>query len=735
MRSALGCAALGLAAAARRRHLRRRALLRHGRGTGAARRGRRRLDHGAGGRGASVHRELEPPQRGGGGAARRPRRGGRRTPAAAARLRRRAAAARAGRSQPPAGAARACASRRPSPAAAGAMLAPPALVLRDPLGLAQRTISASGPDEILVLPRTYPVRAHGGGGEACRRARPRAADGRGRDRDRRPAPARRGDARVAHPLAGAGSRGRPDGAQDGRRGRLAPARRARPARAGATARRSTRPCAPRRRSCCTSPSARAVGLLLPGDRRATTIAQRPANWPTAHVRLALLDSRPRPGAGRGAEPPRPDRLRHRARLLDRAAARPRPHTRRAAPRRPGRDRPGAAPSSRSPAATATSARARRRRRAQRGGGDVSGDQPPSADPSRRPRRRGSPAADTPAGGEHDRLPRAARRRPAAEPARGPRDRVLGARCRSAPRTGCGCSSRPRPSARGTRSARPRVVVAGSAGRPARWRASRGRHRLAALAGGLAWRSLAAGVGRRAAQARRAGTSSSAGIARGVDSLPGARVPYRGLDEWLRSVIPLGGTALAVLAAALAFWPRRGGRTGFPVLARCVGARHAVRRAGGRARSSTTSSCAAPLLALLVVAFLRLERLRRRDARGRVAGGAAPRGLSPSRSRPRIDGVDPWWDYETLGAVAGRLALDHVRLGPRLRAAATGRATVASCCASRPSSAPTGRPTSSTSSTATLGARRRGRRRPQVSGAPAPRASTRAARPAGRRRSR
>ena len=47
-----------------------------------------------------------------------------------------------------------------------------------------------------------------------------------------------------------------------------------------------------------------------------------------------------------------------------------------------------------------------------------------------------------------------------------------------------------------------------------------------------------------------------GISRGISDLPGVRVPYRGLDDWVRTVIPLGGAALVtarraagVLAAA------------------------------------------------------------------------------------------------------------------------------------------------------------------------------------------
>ena len=41
------------------------------------------------------------------------------------------------------------------------VLAPPALVLRDPFGLAQRVIGGGAVDEVLVLPRVLPVRATG----------------------------------------------------------------------------------------------------------------------------------------------------------------------------------------------------------------------------------------------------------------------------------------------------------------------------------------------------------------------------------------------------------------------------------------------------------------------------------------------------------------------------------------------------------------------------------------------
>ena len=83
---------------------------------------------------------------------------------------------------------------------------------------------------------------------------------------------------------------------------------------------------------------------------------------------------------------------------------------------------------------------------------------------------------------------------------------------------------------------------------------------------------------------------SAGISRGIESLPGVRVPYRGVDEWTRTVIPLGGTVLVAVAGLLAFWPRRG-RTGFPTASRSACSSRCTRSPPSRS-TSRTSSCAA-----------------------------------------------------------------------------------------------------------------------------------------------
>ena len=192
-----------------------------------------------------------------------------------------------------------------------------------------------------MLPRVLPVRATGQRRRGRERARARRAGRRRRDGDRRPARAPRGLARVAHPLADRRARRGPDGAQADLRGRLAPAGRARPARARRRRTRSTPACARPPRSSSHFARKTGCGLLLPGDRRAVTIDPDLLAWPQAHVRLALIDDATGPGAVGRAEPPRARRLRGRAR--DRpAAARSRPDARRLPDRRPGRDRRAAA---------------------------------------------------------------------------------------------------------------------------------------------------------------------------------------------------------------------------------------------------------------------------------------------------------------------------------------------------------------------------------------------------------
>jgi transglutaminase-like putative cysteine protease len=149
---------------------------------------------------------------------------------------------------------------------------------------------------------------------------------------------------------------------------------------------------------------------------------------------------------------------------------------------------------------------------------------------------------------------------------------------------------------------------------------------------------------------RWGTLAS-GISRGVESLPGVRVPYRGVDEWARTVIPLGGTVLVTAAAIAAFWPRRN-RVGFPGLAlTLLVALYAVPAVSLDFENEFLRGA---VLALLVLAFLRLEKLRVGDASnaGLVAAAVAVVALMLA---PALDRDTPWWDYESwaLGAASAR----------------------------------------------------------------------------------
>jgi transglutaminase-like putative cysteine protease len=156
--------------------------------------------------------------------------------------------------------------------------------------------------------------------------------------------------------------------------------------------------------------------------------------------------------------------------------------------------------------------------------------------------------------------------------------------------------------------------------------------LALLAGGVAdemllpanWGELAAQVGR------------------GLSTLPGARVPYRGLDESTRLVIALGGTVLSVVAALVAFWPRRGElglRHVALVLLMVLYAVPAV------ALDLSSEFLSGALLALLVVAYLRLERLQITDA-GLAGFLAISVTILALAAAPLLDTGQPWFDYET-----------------------------------------------------------------------------------------
>ena len=156
--------------------------------------------------------------------------------------------------------------------------------------------------------------------------------------------------------------------------------------------------------------------------------------------------------------------------------------------------------------------------------------------------------------------------------------------------------------------------------------------LALLAGGLADENL---------RPDRWGVLLS-GAGRGIEALPGVRVPYRGVDEWTRLAISSGGTLLAVLAALLAFWPRRD-RTGFPAAA--LLALLTLYAVPIVILSFQIEFLGGAILALLMLAFLRLEKLRARDA-GPAAAVAVAAAVGALIAAPALDGDDPWFDYES-----------------------------------------------------------------------------------------
>jgi uncharacterized protein (DUF58 family) len=167
-------------------------------------------------------------------------------------------------------------------------LAPPALVLRDPFGLAQRVVTGDHTDEVLVLPRVYPVRAAAGGGDATP-AHARAAliaaaetelDGLREHRPGSPA------SRIHWPALAKGQ-----GLMERKLISEADSRPLVVLDPRAPASQDALDSAVRAAASLCVHFAKRSGcsLLLPGDRRAHVVEKDLVAWPAAHVRLALID--------------------------------------------------------------------------------------------------------------------------------------------------------------------------------------------------------------------------------------------------------------------------------------------------------------------------------------------------------------------------------------------------------------------------------------------------------------
>lgn len=140
---------------------------------------------------------------------------------------------------------------------------------------------------------------------------------------------------------------------------------------------------------------------------------------------------------------------------------------------------------------------------------------------------------------------------------------------------------------------------------------------------------------------------ASGVVQGIGALPGARVPYAGVDEWTRGVIVLGGTLLVLLSAVLAGRPQRvpgraGHRTGAAML---LGLGYAVPIVE---RSPERPFLSGAVFAVLLAAFLWIDRL----PRGQLRLGAGLVGASVVAAlviAPVVEGEEPLFDYEQLVA--------------------------------------------------------------------------------------
>jgi transglutaminase-like putative cysteine protease len=155
--------------------------------------------------------------------------------------------------------------------------------------------------------------------------------------------------------------------------------------------------------------------------------------------------------------------------------------------------------------------------------------------------------------------------------------------------------------------------------------------------------LTAGVPLRLLDPRSWGELVS-GMLQGIGATPGITVPYRGVDEWVRTAIVSGATGLVCLGALLAAWPRRTGPPGHPLAAAValttLYAVPVIERSPDRPFLDGAVFC------MLLGGFLWIERLRRDQLAVGLAGIAVVTGLGLALA-PSLDGQRAWIDYQAL----------------------------------------------------------------------------------------
>ncbi|HEX2087551.1 MAG TPA: transglutaminaseTgpA domain-containing protein [Solirubrobacteraceae bacterium] len=142
---------------------------------------------------------------------------------------------------------------------------------------------------------------------------------------------------------------------------------------------------------------------------------------------------------------------------------------------------------------------------------------------------------------------------------------------------------------------------------------------------------------------------AAGLGQGIQALPGLNVPYRGIEEWNRIAMLLGGTVAAIVGVMLACRPLGHGRYARPlpgvVLLSVLYAVPAVQL------DLESPFGQGVVFALLLAGALWGERLAAREAP--IAGVAVLlASLVALAFAPALDSDEPWLDYESIAQSLG-----------------------------------------------------------------------------------